>query len=85
MLILIDWTRPWRFLETLERWINVLHHLIDGICKEGIAAETTWSKGKAIVDELREKCMSFFLLFYFQKLLNVFFLLFSGALFTDIH
>ncbi|GAA5814649.1 hypothetical protein MFLAVUS_008148 [Mucor flavus] len=55
VLILIDWTRPWRFLETLERWINVLHHLIDGICKEGIAAETTWSKGKAIVDELREK------------------------------
>ncbi|KAI8075542.1 dynein light intermediate chain-domain-containing protein [Thamnidium elegans] len=55
VLILIDWTRPWRFLETLERWINVLHHLIDDICKEGIAAETTWSKGKAIVDELREK------------------------------
>ncbi|KAI9263502.1 dynein light intermediate chain-domain-containing protein [Helicostylum pulchrum] len=55
VLILIDWTRPWRFLETLERWINVLHHLIDEICKEGVAAETTWSKGKAIVDELREK------------------------------
>ena len=56
VLILMDWTRPWKFLETLERWINVLHHLIDEICKEGIAAETTWSKGKAIVDELREKC-----------------------------
>lgn len=55
VLILIDWTRPWKFLETLERWINVLHHLINEICKEGMAAETTWTKGKAVVDELREK------------------------------
>ncbi|KAI7876776.1 dynein light intermediate chain-domain-containing protein [Mucor mucedo] len=55
VLILIDWTRPWKFLETLERWIHVLHHLINEICKEGMAAETTWTKGKAVVDELREK------------------------------
>lgn len=55
VLILLDWTRPWKFLETLERWIHVLHHLHDEICKEGNAGEGSWSKGKAIVDELREK------------------------------
>ncbi|KAL9554505.1 hypothetical protein PS6_003375 [Mucor atramentarius] len=56
VLILMDWTRPWKFLETLERWINVLHYLIDEICKEGIAADTNWSKGRAVVDEIKEKC-----------------------------
>lgn len=56
VLILIDWTRPWKFLETLERWINVLHYLIDEICKEGVATDTNWSKGRAIVDEIKEKC-----------------------------
>lgn len=55
VLILMDWTRPWKFLETLERWINVLHYLIDEICKEGIAADTNWSKGRAVVDEIKEK------------------------------
>ncbi|CEP17875.1 hypothetical protein [Parasitella parasitica] len=55
VLILIDWTRPWKFLETLERWINVLHYLIDEICKEGIATDTNWSKGRAAVDEIKEK------------------------------
>ncbi|GAN04730.1 dynein light intermediate chain [Mucor ambiguus] len=55
VLILMDWTRPWEFLETLERWINVLHYLVDEICKEGIAADTNWSKGRAVVDEIKEK------------------------------
>ncbi|KAI8640521.1 dynein light intermediate chain-domain-containing protein [Parasitella parasitica] len=55
VLLLIDWTRPWKFLETLERWINVLHYLIDEICKEGIATDTNWSKGRAVVDEIKEK------------------------------
>ncbi|KAG1123290.1 hypothetical protein G6F42_010687 [Rhizopus arrhizus] len=55
VLILMDWTRPWKFLETLERWINVLHYLIDEICKEGIATDTNWSKGRAVVDEIKEK------------------------------
>ncbi|KAI9023669.1 dynein light intermediate chain-domain-containing protein [Phycomyces nitens] len=54
VLIVLDWTRPWKFLETLQRWINVLQHAIDEICKEGSAGES-WSRGKAIVDELREK------------------------------
>ncbi|KAI9361134.1 dynein light intermediate chain-domain-containing protein [Pilaira anomala] len=54
VLIVLDWTRPWEFLETFQRWINVLQHRIDEICKEGSAGES-WSRGKAVVDELREK------------------------------
>jgi dynein light intermediate chain 1 len=61
VLILLDWTRPWKFLETLERWINVLHHVLDEILKEGMAnTDVAWSKGRAIVDELKEKCKTRF-------------------------
>ncbi|KAG1176742.1 hypothetical protein G6F70_003260 [Rhizopus microsporus] len=54
VIILLDWTRPWSFLESLQRWIHVVEHRINEICKDGSAGET-WSRGKAIVDELREK------------------------------
>ncbi|KAI8058955.1 dynein light intermediate chain-domain-containing protein [Gilbertella persicaria] len=54
VIIVLDWTRPWEFLESLQRWIDVLQRRIDEICKEGSAGET-WSRGKAVVDELREK------------------------------
>jgi hypothetical protein len=50
----LDWTRPWTFLESLQRWVHVLQHRIDEICKDGTVGES-WSKGKTIVDELREK------------------------------
>lgn len=54
VIIVLDWTRPWEFLETFQRWIDVLQHRIDEICKEGSAGES-WSRGKAVVDDLREK------------------------------
>lgn len=54
VIIALDWTRPWKFLESFQRWISVLEYAIDEICKEGSAGEN-WSRGKAIVDELREK------------------------------
>ncbi|KAG1055785.1 hypothetical protein G6F43_002277 [Rhizopus delemar] len=54
VIIVLDWTRPWTFLESLQRWIHVLQHRIDEICKDGTVGES-WSKGKTIVDELREK------------------------------
>jgi dynein light intermediate chain 1 len=53
-IIILDWTRPWTFLESLQRWMHILQHRINEICKDGAAGET-WSKGKAVVDELREK------------------------------
>ncbi|KAI8143883.1 dynein light intermediate chain-domain-containing protein [Fennellomyces sp. T-0311] len=54
VIVAIDWTRPWKFLDSFQRWIDVLQHVIDEICKEGSAGES-WSRGKAVVDELREK------------------------------
>lgn len=54
VIIVLDWTRPWQFLETFQRWIDVLQRRIDEICKEGSAGES-WSKGKARVDGLREE------------------------------
>ncbi|KAF7721649.1 hypothetical protein EC973_004325 [Apophysomyces ossiformis] len=54
VVIALDWTRPWQFLESLQRWLNVLQHAIQEICKEGTVGES-WSRGKAVVDELREK------------------------------
>ncbi|KAI8979073.1 dynein light intermediate chain-domain-containing protein [Mycotypha africana] len=58
VIIVLDWTRPWTFLETLERWIDVLECRLNEICKGGSNEHTTrsnWSKGKVIVDELRER------------------------------
>lgn len=54
VIIALDWTRPWKFLESFQRWIQVLQQVIDDICKQGSAGES-WSRGKAVVDELREK------------------------------
>ncbi|KAL0093364.1 dynein light intermediate chain-domain-containing protein [Phycomyces blakesleeanus] len=58
VILCLDWTRPWKFLETLERWIDVLQRSIQEICKEGSVGES-WSRGKAIVDDLREKVEHF--------------------------
>lgn len=55
VIIALDWTRPWKFLESFQRWIDVLQHVIDEICKEDPAADSSWTRGKAVVDELREK------------------------------
>ncbi|KAG2216387.1 hypothetical protein INT45_004805 [Circinella minor] len=57
VILAIDWTRPWKFLDSFQRWIDVLQHVIDEICKEGATADasSSWTKGKAVVDELREK------------------------------
>ncbi|KAG0190547.1 hypothetical protein DFQ28_001912 [Apophysomyces sp. BC1034] len=54
VILALDWTRPWKFMETFQRWINVLQHAIEDVCKEGSAGES-WSRGRAIVDEIREK------------------------------
>ncbi|KAL0141232.1 dynein light intermediate chain-domain-containing protein [Mucor lusitanicus] len=55
VIIVLDWTRPWEFLETFQRWINVLQHRMDEICKEGSAGES-WSRGKAV--EAFDSCLS---------------------------
>jgi len=56
VVIVLDWSKPWEFVESLQRWIKVLEELIENVCKEGKAqSEHDWSKGQALVDELKEK------------------------------
>ncbi|KAF9975450.1 hypothetical protein BGZ73_000903 [Actinomortierella ambigua] len=55
VLIVLDWSKPWSFMETLQRWSVILERAVDQVCQEGAAGAGSWSKGKAIVDDLREK------------------------------
>ncbi|KAF9431454.1 hypothetical protein BGZ76_000284 [Entomortierella beljakovae] len=59
IVIVLDWSKPWTFMETLQRWIKVLEGAIDQICREGAVAAATWTKGKALMDELQEKLSRF--------------------------
>lgn len=56
IMIVLDWAKPWTFMETLQRWIKVLEGALQQICQEGAVATATWTKGKALMDELQEKC-----------------------------
>ncbi|RUP47129.1 dynein light intermediate chain-domain-containing protein [Jimgerdemannia flammicorona] len=57
VVILLDWSRPWTFVETLERWIALLERQIDDVCREGKVpgSDSAWAKGRAVVDELKER------------------------------
>ncbi|KAI1316219.1 hypothetical protein EDD11_010329 [Mortierella claussenii] len=55
VMIVLDWSKPWTFMETLQRWMKVLESATAQICQEGAVATATWTKGKALMDELQEK------------------------------
>ncbi|KAF9183654.1 hypothetical protein BGZ51_003883 [Haplosporangium sp. Z 767] len=55
VMIVLDWSRPWTFMETLHRWVKVLETAIEQICQEGAVPTAKWTKGKALMDELQEK------------------------------
>ncbi|KAF8946960.1 hypothetical protein BGZ47_010794 [Haplosporangium gracile] len=59
IMIVLDWAKPWTFMETLQRWIKVLEGALQQICREGAVATATWTKGKALMDELQEKLARF--------------------------
>ncbi|KAK3807260.1 MAG: dynein light intermediate chain-domain-containing protein, partial [Benniella sp.] len=59
VLIVLDWSKPWAFVETLERWIKVLDTAIKQILQEGAVATAAWTKGKAVMEELQEKLSRF--------------------------
>ncbi|KAG0379829.1 hypothetical protein BGX24_011428 [Mortierella sp. AD032] len=59
IMIVLDWSKPWTFMETLQRWIKVLESALQQICQEGAVATATWTKGKALMDELQEKLARF--------------------------
>ncbi|KAL1918526.1 uncharacterized protein VTP21DRAFT_3186 [Calcarisporiella thermophila] len=60
VVIVLDWSRPWTFVETFERWVRVLHSAVDAVSREGAAGkEGGWTRGKAILDEMRERIESY--------------------------
>lgn len=63
VVVVLDWTRPWTFIETLQRWIKFVESSIKDVCSEGgTGSKSGWTKGKAVVDELKESRNQPFLL-----------------------
>ena len=55
VVIVLDWERPWTFMETLQRWIKFLELGIENIKAEGgNGSKDGWTKGKAVIEELKE-------------------------------
>ncbi|KAJ2898130.1 hypothetical protein GGI21_000762 [Coemansia aciculifera] len=63
-IIVLDWSKPWRFVKTLLRWVNVLSGAVDMVCRDTGGRESAkgaggWTLGKAAVDESRERLERF--------------------------
>ncbi|KAJ1962290.1 hypothetical protein GGI12_002734 [Dipsacomyces acuminosporus] len=65
-IIVLDWSKPWRFIKSLLRWHNVLSEAIEMVCKDTGGREaapakgaSAWTLGKATVDECRERLERF--------------------------
>ncbi|KAJ2081449.1 hypothetical protein H4R24_002330 [Coemansia sp. RSA 988] len=62
-VIVLDWSRPWRFVKSLLRWINVLSHATEQVCSDtggrATSANSNWTVGRATVDECRERLERF--------------------------
>ncbi|KAJ2706553.1 hypothetical protein H4R19_005000, partial [Coemansia spiralis] len=65
-VIVLDWSRPWRFVKSLLRWINVLTHAVAAVCSDTGGREagsskgaSGWTLGAATVDECRERLERF--------------------------
>ncbi|KAJ2558490.1 hypothetical protein EV175_000760 [Coemansia sp. RSA 1933] len=65
-VIVLDWSKPWRFVKSLLRWLNVLSRAVDLVKEDTGGREATsqkgpggWTLGKATVDECRERLERF--------------------------
>ncbi|KAJ2663868.1 hypothetical protein IWW48_001134 [Coemansia sp. RSA 1200] len=65
-VIVLDWSKPWRFVKSLLRWLNVLNRAVDMVKEDAGGREITsqrgpggWTLGKATVDECRERLERF--------------------------
>ncbi|KAJ2611932.1 hypothetical protein GGH99_004133 [Coemansia sp. RSA 1285] len=65
-VIVLDWSKPWRFVKSLLRWLNVLNRVVDMVKEDAGGREITsqrgpggWTLGKATVDECRERLERF--------------------------
>ncbi|KAK9762666.1 hypothetical protein K7432_011382 [Basidiobolus ranarum] len=59
IVIALDWSKPWTFVETFERWIKLLEEAIESIKAEGGDEKSDnpdkWTYGKFVIDEAKEK------------------------------
>lgn len=77
-MIVLDWARPWTFIETLQRWIKFLEVGIENIKTEGSSGtKDGWSKGKVVVEELKESSKQRYFFFKKKKIQCTCYLLFS--------
>ncbi|KAI7827258.1 dynein light intermediate chain-domain-containing protein [Kickxella alabastrina] len=63
-IVVLDWSKPWRFVKALLRWINVLVRAVEMVCDDTGGREATgktsgWTQGRAAVDECRERLERF--------------------------
>ncbi|KAJ2503125.1 hypothetical protein GGH96_000568 [Coemansia sp. RSA 1972] len=54
IVVVLDWSRPWRFVKSLLRWVHVLSAAVDAVC-----GSSGWTPGRAAVDECRERLERF--------------------------
>ncbi|KAG9303822.1 hypothetical protein G9A89_018719 [Geosiphon pyriformis] len=61
VVIVLDWARPWTFIETLQRWIKLVQEGIHAIRAEGAVtgSKSDWTEGQKVVEEVKESLLRF--------------------------
>ncbi|KAJ1982136.1 hypothetical protein H4R34_001815 [Dimargaris verticillata] len=62
--IVLDWSKPWQFVDQLQKWLLVVEQAVEAIrqsghSKTGGDKASTWSQGQVVVDECREQLQKF--------------------------
>ena len=59
VVILLDWDKPWTFLEQLRNWLSILRELIDdatdGALSKQHQSHAKWSKTRVALDDIKER------------------------------
>ncbi|ORX87357.1 dynein light intermediate chain [Basidiobolus meristosporus CBS 931.73] len=59
IVIVLDWSKPWTFIETFERWIKLIEEVVESVKAEGGDSKSDnpdkWTYGKFVIDEAKEK------------------------------
>ncbi|KAJ2162975.1 hypothetical protein GGF46_000161 [Coemansia sp. RSA 552] len=61
-VVVLDWSKPWRFVKSLLRWMNVLEQAAESVCSDTAGREpgkSDWTLGRATVEECRERLERF--------------------------
>ncbi|RKP13471.1 dynein light intermediate chain-domain-containing protein, partial [Piptocephalis cylindrospora] len=66
VIIVLDWQRPWSWVESLQRWLSVLSDGVAHIAQEGQVqggGPGGWSKGQVVVENAKEHLERFLQLY----------------------